>query len=299
MSNLRVAHVILVHKSPDQANAFIRQLLAAGDADVFLHIDAKCPPSLAAQLLSGPRIHIVPNPVSVGWADFSMIEATLAALRAVRVSGIPFDFVTLNSGQDLLVRDGLHAHLAAHPDTTFMQAEQFPHDAPGNYVWRVQWPRAARGSRSPWHWSRFLRIAIRLLYSRGFNPRPNPHSLPAGWHYYSGSQWLCLSRPVLSHILHYLDQNPSFCEVFRHSVVPDMAFFQTLVMNSPFASHVSGHNLTFLNFGKNFTDCNSPVTLTMADVPAIESSGRFFARKFEQSEDSAVIDYFSRKFVPH
>lgn len=298
MSTLRVAHVILVHKNPGQANAFIRQLVAAGNADIFVHVDAKCSASVYDAILSGPSIHKVPQRVSVGWADFSMIEATLAALRAVRDSGIPFDFVTLNSGQDLLVRDGLHAHLAAHPNTTFMQAERFPADAPGNYVWRIQWPTAARGSRSPWHWSRFLRIAFRILYSRGFNPRPNPHQLPGGWDYYSGSQWICFSRDAFAYTLDYLDRNPSFCEIFRHSVVPDMAFLQTLVMNSPFASQVSGDNLTFLNFGKTFSDCNSPVTLTMADVPAIESSGRFFARKFEQSEDSAVIDYFSRKFAP-
>lgn len=297
MQPIRVAHVILVHKNPEQANTFIRQLVATGNADAFIHIDAKCPDSLSKAILTGPSVHIVPTRVSVGWADFSMIEATLAALRAVRDSGIQYDFVTVNSGQDLLVRDGLHAHLAANPDTTFMQATRFPSAAPGNYVWRIQWPASARGSSSPWHWSRFLRIAFRLLYARGLNPRPNPHLLPAGWDYFSGSQWICMSRPAFHYALDYLDRNPSFCEIFRHSVVPDMAFFQTLIMNSPHAAQVSGQNLTFLNFGKSFRTCNSPVTLTMADVSAIESSGRFFARKFEQSEDSAVIDYFSRKYA--
>ena len=59
---------------------------------------------------------------------------------------------------------------------------------------------------------------------------------------------------------------------------------------------LTGENLTYLNFGKTRRDHNHPVSLTMGEARAVESSGRFFARKFDPAVDAEVIRYFSAKY---
>src|ERR1039458_1126752 len=116
MSGLRVAHILLAHKNLEQVNAFVRQIESDGCSDVYIHADAKCPDLTVRAIVTGTGAKVLPARVSVNWGDFTMIEATLKLLRAVQQSGKVYDFVLLNSGQDLLVRAGLHEHLAANKD---------------------------------------------------------------------------------------------------------------------------------------------------------------------------------------
>jgi hypothetical protein len=294
-SGIRIAHVVLAHKNAAQVNRFIHQLTGESRADVYLHVDAKCPDAVFREFDSGERVVKLAERISVSWCDYNTVEATLLALRAVKASGKTYDFISLNSGQDLLVRRGLAEYLAARPGRIFMEAVRFEANDPRNFLWRIKWPRWAVGNPSPWHWSRLFRLVLRLMYKRGWNPFPNRHPLPPGWKYHRGSQWFCLSGDALDFILDYLDREPSYADAFRDSIVPDMAFFQTLIMNTEHASNVTGANLTYLNFGTHFHDSNSPLILTMSDVPDIEASGRFFARKFELFVDAEVVRHFCGK----
>jgi len=294
--DLRVAHMLLVHKNPDQVNALVRQLLAEGHADVYIHVDAKCTEEVIRAIASGSSVTVLDDRVSVTWGDYNTIDATLLLLKAVRAAGKSYDFVTLNSGQDLLVRDGLTAFLAANQGKIFLEAERFEENDPRNFYWRIRWPVVTRNVYdSALHPYRLLRAALRSFYFWGINLRPNPHALPDRWLFHRGSQWFCITGEAAGYILDFLAQNPAYELAFKDSLVPDMSFFQTLLMNSPLAAQVTGANLTYLNFGTTYGDSNHPVVLTMNDVPAIESSGRFFARKFEPTVDADVIRYFCEK----
>ena len=109
------------------------------------------------------------------------------------------------------------------------------------YYWRIRWPRVARNLYEwPLHPFRLMRAALRVLYARGFNLRPNPHPLPGNWLLHHGSQWFCLSGEAVGDVLDYLARDPSFEAVFSDSLIPDMTFFHTLIMNSPLAAQVTG-----------------------------------------------------------
>ena len=47
--------------------------------------------------------------------------------------------------------------------------------------------------------------------------------------------------------------------------------------------------------GEKLSERNSPVYLTNEDTPIIENSGKFFARKFDETIDPSVVDYFAKK----
>ncbi len=296
MKNPRLAYLALAHKNPEQVNAFVRQIAGAGQADVYLHVDAKCPDATFRAFASAPNVKIVAERVSVSWGDYNGVVATLILLRAMRASGKTYDFVSLNSGQDLLVRDGLLEHLAANEGRIFMYAKKIEEGDPDNFFWRIKWPRAALGNSSPTHPSRLLRVVLRALFVLGLNPLANRHELPENWTYHRGSQWFCVSGEAAAYMLEYLERHPSYADAFKDSLVSDMAFFHTLIMNSPFAAKVTGAHLTYLRFGKGFRETNSPTPLTMRDLGVIADSGLFFARKFEPSVDAEVIRYFCAKY---
>lgn len=282
---IKIAYLLLVHKSPEQVNAFIRQL---SDGDVYVHVDAKSAATVSPALARDPNVKVL-NGGPVTWGDINQVDATLLLLRAVRASGRRYDYVCLNSGQDLLVRGGLADHLASDKKRIFMTVIKQGKSA--QYFWKVRWPKATRNLfESPWHPYRVLRYALWTLFKLGVNLRPNRNTLPEGFDFYRGSSWFTLPPAAMDYILDYLDRNPSYYRTFMEALTPDEAFFQTLLMNSPYAADITGEILTYLN-----KDNNRAVTLSMKDVADIERSGKFFARKFDAALDAPVVRYFCEK----
>ena len=103
--------------------------------------------------------------------------------------------------------------------------------------------------------------------------------------YYFGSQWWCLNAKTVQWIQNYLDRRPEYIRLFRHSLCPDECFFQTLVMNSPYAGSVKPqlHCIRWEE-GKS-----SPKILTAADYKDLKKSGKMIARKFDEDVDAEII----------
>ncbi|MBQ4312123.1 MAG: hypothetical protein II773_11070 [Oscillospiraceae bacterium] len=57
-----------------------------------------------------------------------------------------------------------------------------------------------------------------------------------GMRFYFGSCWFCLTRRTLEWILDQLEMHPEYYRFFRNCNCSDESFFQTLVMNSPYAA---------------------------------------------------------------
>ena len=292
--DIRIAYLLQVHKNPDQLNKFIRQISEDGHSDVYVHIDKKSFDAVSTGIIKAGNIKIVEESVDVKWGDISQVDATLCLLRGVEKSGQKYDFVCLRSGQDLLVRNALVCYLEANKNKIFMNARKLGNAHPDAYFWKIKWPRFTRKRYdSVLHPCRILRSAFIRLYKFGINIMPNPNRLPLDP--YRGSQWFCIPGIVAEYIVDYLGKNPWYYETFKNALAPDEYFFQTIIMNSPYASDVVCNNLTYIRFGRSHRDNNHPVTLTMKNIPEIEKSEMFFARKFDQAVDNEVIEYFCRR----
>lgn len=292
--DVSIAYILQVHRGPGQINKFIRQLAADRHSDIYIHIDRKSMRAISHEIMSGGNIEIIKDNVEVIWGDISQVDATLSLLKSQKKSRKKYDFVCFRSGQDLLVRNGLHNHLKRNKGKIFMNAKKIENSASESYFWKVQWPKFTRHRYdSIFHPYRILRPALIGLYNLGVNIIPNRNRLPMN--VYRGSSWFCIPFEVAEYIIDYLEKNPWYYEAFRNALAPDEYFFQTIIMNSPYASGIVCDNLTYLNFGKSYSDNNHPVTLKMKDLPEIEASGKFFARKFDESVDKEIIEYFYRK----
>ena len=112
-----------------------------------------------------------------------------------------------------------------------------------------------------------------------------------GFSYYFGSQWWCLNDKTARWIYNYLDRQPKYIKLFSHSLCPDECFFQTLVMNSPYADNVK----PYLHYIKWENGMSSPKTLTTIDYEELKKTEKIIARKFDMDVDSEIIERLRKR----
>ncbi|KKK36618.1 hypothetical protein WQ57_18390 [Mesobacillus campisalis] len=292
-SALQTAFILQVHKNPEQVNRFIDQLIGSGIADVYIHIDKKSLEKFKGRILTGPHVKILDQSVDCEWGDISQVDATLMLVREVLASGTPYDFVCLRSGQDLLVKEGFKGFLSETRGKAFFTYRKMGRHELG--LMKINWPKVVRKRYTTAHPVRLYRRLLLSLYRKGINIFPNRNWWPNDFSFYKGSQWFSIPLGAAQYMMDFLETNEWYYNYFKNTLVPDESFFHTLLMNSPYKEDVMNNNLYFFKWGEDLSDRNSPQNLEKDDIPLIEGSGQFFARKFDEETDSAVVDYFSSK----
>jgi hypothetical protein len=127
---LKVANLILAHKSPEQLVRLIRRLHTPDRAFV-VHLDKKSQgPEWDRVVAELKELDVLwAGRVTCSWGKFSQVEATLNCISKLRESGISWDFVNLLSGQDYPIRPNEHLedHLNAHRGECLMEFQPFPY----------------------------------------------------------------------------------------------------------------------------------------------------------------------------
>lgn len=291
MNNVRVAYLLVAHKCSEQVNMFIEQLLSYGDCDVYVHVDRKNP-DLLNEIIKSPRV-ITCSIYDVRWGSFEIVNAAIELMKMVYASGKNYTHMYFGSGQDLLVRQGLYECLEKKPESIFLHiVGEVKNSDRESARYRICWPKKLM-IRNDLHLYRFIRIAMQLLCKSGIVLNKNKRVLSKAVRFYEGRTWFIAPIKVLEYIVEYINDNPDYVEFWKDSLAADLMFFQTIIMNSPYADRVE-EELMYVNFGKTFKTMNHPLTITMATVNEIEKGNYYCARKFEM-ENRNVIDYFINK----
>lgn len=279
---MRVAFLMQCHKNPEQINLLL-DALNHPMVDVFVHVDKKSQ-GIRKKIKQREGVYILPAQqcVDVQWAQYSQIEATLQLLTAA-VNGGGYSQYWLISGQDYPLRsmNSIIGFLEANQEENFIDCS------------RVE----AFNKRNDVHFSNFV-IGRKLwqkvlknlwIYGTGGWNKTLPifkRKAPDNFKYWFGSQWWCLNGETVRWIVDYLDEHPEYGTFFEYSLCPDECFFQTLVMNSPFASSVK----PYLHYIKWEKGKSSPKTLTESDYQEIMDSSKLMARKFDINVDNEIIN---------
>jgi hypothetical protein len=295
--DLRIAYVLMVHKNPEQANMFIKQLLTDEQADLYLHIDKNSAGLMAGKLIVHPRIFRTSENVGVTWGDMSQVDAMAILLREVVQSGKIYDFICYRSGQDMMVREGYKEYLSGHKGKSFFDAEEIEMDSEKAALFKVRYPKSTRKLYDSMHPYRILRMLLRKLYGMGINLLPNNSEFSSQIRLYTGATWFSISQDLAEYMVDYLNRNPWFYNAFKESLAPDRMFFNTLAMNSPFAVRIINQPHTYEYWGSTYKTSNHPVIFTTGNVDEIEKTDFYFARKFDMSMDKNVIEYFMHKII--
>ena len=272
--------LIQAHKDLDQLNALVEQL-RDDDFRVYVNLDRKCALDPAAV---HPSARLVRDRVDVHWGTFSQVQAVLNSLTQI-VAEVPgFDKVIFLSAQDfpLLSNARLKEALALHAHHELLDTVAIG-TGPGQwaagyryqYFYRDDGPRLLR-------WA--CGIANRAMRATGIHRR-----LPGGMRPYGGSSWWALSRACVQDILARVAREPGLVRFFRRCACPDEMFFQTLVMNSPFASRVLGQNFRYVQWPEH--GARNPKILDEGDFERIAASRAHFCRKIDSEASAALLPH--------
>ena len=282
-----IVYFIQAHQGERQVLNLVNLLLACPGSFVIVSYDARLPELLQSSRANyhaktaGRRIHR---------GDFSPVDEYLDALRWLRDERIAYDWFVNLCGQTLPVQPmaAVSAEIARLDCDAVMH--HFPMFSPAS-----DWPAREETERVGYRYRRLSdrtltkaergllkgislglhavqsRFRLNFNYGLQLGTRTPP---PAGLTFHGGSYFKYLSRRCGEYLLDYCAQRPDVADFFRHILVPDEIFAQTILLNHDF--RISGEHRMFFRFagGKG----GRPENLEEADLE--RAAGFHFARKF-------------------
>lgn len=284
---VKVAFLMQCHKNPEQINLLL-EALNHPMVDVFVHVDKKSQ-AIKDKITQRAGVYILPEQqcVDVQWAQYSQVEATLQLLRAAVNRG-GYSHYWLISGQDYPLRpmDNILDFLEANQEANFIECSQIK---PFNKRNDVYFPNSVIGRKL---WQKVLKNL--WIYGTGGWNKTFPifkRKAPDDFKYWFGSQWWCLNSTTAQWIIDYLNEHTEYEKFFEHSLCSDECFFQTLVMNSPFANTTK----PYLHYIKWEKGKSSPRTLTTIDYEELKKTEKIIARKFDIDVDTEIIERLRKR----
>jgi hypothetical protein len=131
----------------------------------------------------------------------------------------------------------------------------------------------------------------RLPGSHRHIPLPRRHPFRDGLGLYVGDMWPNLSAAALDHVLAQRSRLPRVERYLATCQAPDEAFLPTLLLNDRGALQVANDRKRFIRWEQGAAH---PRTLAAADLPAIETSSDFFARKVDLTASAELLDGLDR-----
>ena len=269
----KIAYILLCHKDPDGIIAQAQRLTAGGDY-VSIHFDGRAPladfDKLRTALSENPSVTFARRRVKCGWGEWSLVDASLQAVRAA-VDRFPraTHFYML-SGDCMPIKSAEYAHaFLDRDDADFIESVDF---------FTSDWIKTGlRTERLIYrHWFNERSSKARFYASMTWQKRLGlTRNVPADLQMQIGSQWWCLRRRTIEAVLAFGDRRRDVMRFFRTTWIPDETFFQTLVRHLVPEHEVRSRTLTFLMF----TDYGLPVTFYDDHYDLLIGQNYLFARK--------------------
>lgn len=293
---MSLAFLILAHKNPRQVARLFRAIHRPGDV-IVLHFDRRAPAALHRLGRDLAREHhnvILLRPRTILWGGYRMAEVQIEAMAAALRASDRWHHFTNLTGQDFPIKPvaDYESHLASQPEANFVSW----FDPVYNPLWSNARDRLSRFYLE-WPWlEKLLRvrgIGRRVRRLMGWqNTLPHLPGYRRRWpdfRYYGGANHVILSRAGCRHLV----SDPEARRIVRwlkHSAHANEIVFQTVLLNSPLASTIVNTHLREIDFPPHTPH---PRTFRSADFDRLVQSPKFFARKFDDRVDAAILDRLS------
>lgn len=275
---MKLCYIVLLHHKFDQAARLVQRLTSPGVSFV-IHIDTKAAfadtQSFRDSVSHIANITYAPR-VDARWGSYRQALAILRSVQCAVRSHVDFNRCVLLSGQDYPV--------VGHPEIV----EFFLKHAEDEFV--EAGPMDLVDSSSP-GWTphyRFRRYHFWLGNQRMKIPvfRKRMPDIQ----FFHGATWWALTRAAVEHIVDRFEHDKALRQFMQTGFLVDEAYIPTLLMSSPHAPRVTGSNLTYARW--DGIAGPHPHMLGIGDMATIRASKKLFARKFDASVDSALLDAF-------
>lgn len=284
---MRHAILIIAHRNFDHLLYLVDYF--DGDFDIYIHLDkkSKITPDELYRLRRANGVCGVYRKYSVRWGGYRFLKTILFLVAQVAARG-GVDYAHLISGSDMPVRklNEFKAFFSGRPVHEYLENFPLPTSRwTGGGLNRIRYyhlhdyldmhrPGNAKRQQA------FLRFQEKWHLRRKIS-----EGLPR---FYGGGNWWSLSWDCLAYVAEYTRKNRRLLRRLRFSFASDELYFQTVIMNSPFASRVIGHHLRYIDW--RFRNGNMPANLDASDLERIMASPCLFARKVEFPVSAGLVE---------
>jgi len=268
----KIAYFILVHRLPKQ---FKKLFEAIYDTDniYLIHLDKKTGSETNNEVrsfLAGyPNVYIQERS-NVGWGGYSMVQAELNGMKYLLSINADWDFFINLSGQDFPLRtqDEIRTFLSKHKDSSFIKIANQAEERPDTL------------NRIENYFSETTDSLSNALHKRAYMK---------GVTAYIGGQWMILNKACCEFICYSIEVK-KFEDYYANTLIPDEAFFQTVLMNTSFSGKLINNDKRAIIWIPDGDIKLRPKTFTLADLPFLLATDDLFARKFDSEHDLSIIE---------
>lgn len=267
-----IGYFILLHRFPEQFKRMFRAIYAPGNSYV-IHVDKGSGAEFAADIAEFLKpyqgVAIIESKKAL-WGGYSLVDAELRGMsRLLAMSNSWTHYINL-SGQDFPLKSQTYIRnfLRANPRRQYIRALDQRAIRPDtlNRVSHMFVEALGRMFRTP----------VSRPFLKGATP-------------FIGTQWKVVTRSFCQFAVHHPSAD-RFKTFYRRSFIPDEAFFQTLMMNSPNQGEVMNDDLRTIDWVPDGDIKLRPRTFVTADALRLTLSPDLFARKFDMNEDAMIFD---------
>jgi hypothetical protein len=267
-----IAYFLLIHRYPEQFKRLFRAIYVPENA-YLVHVDRNSgddfADDIARFLAPYQNVEILPARRAL-WGGYSLVDAELRGMKRLLDMDKQWTYFINLSGQDFPLKSQgyIRRFLLGHDDTQFIAHVDQQAERPEtmNRVNRVFIEA----------FQRIFRTGIARRFLRGARP-------------YIGTQWKVVSRRFCEFVCHDA-RSARYKRFYSLSFIADEGFFQTVMMNAFPRGPVINNDLRAIDWIPDGDIKLRPRTFTAADAPSLLASSNLFARKFDSSEDSRVLD---------
>lgn len=291
----RHAYLILAHKNPGQLRKLI-ELLDHPDNDIFVHVDAKLKdfdPSAWKGVCRHSKLEFLSERIKVNWGGVSIMRAEIALLKAA-TSSASYDYCHLLSGMDLPIKSQKEVHdfFEKNKGKEFINLWPFKKSTWSRFRYYTIFPEGEGRFRTRIinHIFKGLQMAVGFRINRNVE-------------FKFASQWFSITGGFAKYVVSREDWLE---KVFRHTSTCDEIFLPTLIWDSPYRNNiyipqpvksqkeVNESNMRFIDWTRG-ESIRHPWTFRAADFELLMGVPHFWARKFDETVDSEIIEMIYSK----
>ncbi len=320
---MKTAYLINCHKNMNHVSRLAHRLHSE-DSHVFIHVDKKVSQEIYNSLCSSVAdlkyCYVSESRINGKLDDRSLVDIVMVliadAKKVAKKNNIHYSYYSNMSGQDYLIK----------PMKTVEELleKNYP-DLYMNYrdtsttAWVAKKFNRNKALISYRDWALkcnivFIRKALQgfgvLLRNilKLFGLTASQRIIKNGWNYYQGSAWWVLPDCVIDAIEKEYYSPSKFAKIMiDESTTPEETYFQSMTMHIFFSdgkkiddADMKIHKrVTYIDFGgeTNRPQVCHPYIITMNDYERLCKSNCWFARKFDDTVDSKIIDTIDENLI--
>lgn len=286
---MKIAILILLHEYNEQQKKLIRNL--SKDFDIYVHIDKRT--NINETDVADKNVYAYKK-YNVYWGNYTQILATFFLFKTA--ANGKYDRYIFISGADLPLKTNSEIKsFFANNNKEYFDFCKLPNskwaDENGGFD-RIDYIHVRQINRGKtWLFTKFFIKLINKINIKCIIPLMRKLGIRRkrlnGVDYYGGANWMDLTNNCVSQIITFAETHKKFVKKFRHTKCADEIFFQTIILNYVKNIDVDNKCLRYIDW---YSGPDYPRIMRIEDYPKLKKSDCLFARKFNTSVDSAIVD---------